>query len=37
MLIKAYQSNDHTTFPGNNGFRDWLSDNVLVALKLTDR
>lgn len=38
MLIEAYQSNDlHTTFPGNNGFWDWLSNNVVFALKLTRR
>lgn len=37
MPIEAFQSKDlYTTFPGNNGLRDWLSDNVLFALKLTD-
>ena len=35
MLTEAYQIYDlHTTFPGNNGLRDWLSNSIIYALKL---
>lgn len=34
-LIEAYQNYDlHTTFPGNNGLRHWLSNNMIYASKL---
>ena len=36
MLTEAYQIyNLHTTCPGNNGLRDWLSNSMIYALKLT--
>ena len=35
-LTEAYQIYDlHTTFPGNNGLKDWLSNSMIYALKLT--
>ena len=35
MLTEAYQIYDlHTTFPGNSGLRDWLSNSMIYALKL---